>query len=171
MTPTTIRRALAIAALAATTAACATPGAAPTEPPAATTAAPAPTPGYDWFSHVEGGEASIAYGAPESDDVKLAFGCTAGSGQVEMSLTAEAGDAREIRLESGGEMETYPATAEPSELHDGVFLVARADAGDPVFQRFARVGWMAVWEDGVRHALGPQSGSAGGAAAFMAACG
>lgn len=169
MTRTTLIRTAIASALALTAAACASGGGAPAGPPLA--AAPAPTPGYDWFFNAGDQDASLAWGAPESDDVKLSFSCRNGSGRLEMILVAETDARRELRLESDGLSAVYPARAEPSVLHDGDYLVAEASARDPVFQRFGQVGWIAVWEGGERYGLAPQPANSRAPAAFLNACG
>ena len=132
--------------------------------------APAPVAGYDWFYHVEAGEARLAYGLEASDDLRLGLTCAEGAGKLELSATGPTG-AREIHLESGGETERFPASAEPSQLHDGAFLTAEAPTATPVFQRFRRVGWLALWQDGKRDAFAPHPASAGEIERFFSFCG
>lgn len=161
---------LALGGLALGAAACAGPST-PLAPPAPTASgAPQPVEGHDWFLHEDDGTARLVYGLAESDDLRLALDCRRGSGQLELSAPGEADD-RRIALESGGETEIFPARAEPSELHDGVFLTARAPADAPVFQRFRRLGWLAVWQGGERQAYAPHPGSAEGVERFFAYCG
>lgn len=143
----------------------------PTAPaPRADAGAPAPVEGYDWFMHVDGGEALLAYGVAESDEVKLRFDCGAGSGRLNLIAPALK-DEREIHLESGGDTERYPATAEPSGLHEGDLLIAEAAADAPVFQRFRRLGWIAAWRGGEREVYAAHPGSEKGVADFFARCG
>lgn len=132
--------------------------------------APAPVDGYDWFLHADGDEARLAYGLEASDDLRLGMDCRRGAGRLELSAVGDEGQ-RDIHVESGGETERFPATAEPSEVNDGVFLSARAPADAPVFQRFRRVGWLAVWQGDQRQAYAPQPGSAGNIERFFAFCG
>jgi hypothetical protein len=56
-------------------------------------------------------------------------------------------------------------------LHDGVLLTAEAAAGAPVFQRFRRLGWMALWQDGEREAYAPHPESEPNIERFFAFCG
>ena len=137
----------------------------------ASSGAPAPMQGYDWFLHQDGNEAKLAYGVEESDDLKIGLDCQKNTGRLALSAVAAENAAHEIHLESGGDTERYPAEAEPSELNDGLFLTAEAKAGDPVFQRFRRVGWLAVWEGQVRHAYAPHPGSGDRVERFFAFCG
>jgi hypothetical protein len=163
-----MRLPILIAAAGLTLAACTTTG----SPPAPLeTASPAPVESYDWFFHESGPEARLAYGLEESDDLRIGLDCHKNSGRLALSAIAPAGAAAEIHLESGGDIERYPAEAEPSELNDGVFLTAEAKASDPVFQRFRRVGWLAVWEGDQRHAYAPHPQSAGVIERFFAFCG
>ncbi|QDH73975.1 hypothetical protein [Brevundimonas sp. M20] len=138
---------------------------------AASSAAPAPVAHYDWFLHQDGQEARLAYGLEESDDLRIGLDCRKNSGRLALSAVAPEGAAHEIHLESGGDTERYPAEAEPSELNDGLFLTAEAKAGDPVFQRFRRVGWLAVWQGEDRHAYAPHPGSSDRVERFFAFCG
>jgi hypothetical protein len=132
---------------------------------------PAPVEGRDWFYQSDDQDARLVYGQAETDDVQLGLGCRRASGRLELSAVAERTAAPELYLESGGETERYPARSEPSELHDGVILTAEAATDGPVFQRFRRVGWIALWQDGERYAYAPHPGSAPGIERFFAFCG
>lgn len=133
--------------------------------------APMAVAGYDWFFHTDEGEARLAYGLAESDDVPLAMTCRDGSGQIHLNATAPTGSPREVRIEAGGQAGRFAAQSEPSEIHDGVFLTAQADANAPVFQGFRRTGWLTVVSAGQRRALAPQPGSAGKIDQFFEMCG
>lgn len=162
---------LAAAGLTLTLAACNTTGQPGMGLSAASSAAPAPVAHYDWFLHQDGDDARLAYGLEDSDDLRIGLDCRKNSGQLALSAVAPAGATAEIYLESGGDTERYPAQAEPSELHDGLFLTAEAKAGDPVFQRFRRVGWLAIWQGESRHAYAPHPGSGERVERFFAFCG
>ena len=94
-----------------------------------------------------------------------------GSGRLALSAVGGPDAKPEIYVEAGGETERFPAQSEPSQLNDGVFLTAEADADAPVFQRFRRVGWLAMWLDGERQAYTPQPESAPNIERFFAFCG
>ena len=162
-----------LSALALGAAACATvePAASPPEPPPVAGPAPLPVEGYDWFYSTDEETARLAYGLAESDDLKLGFDCRRGAGRLEMVAIVEKGAKPEIHVESGGETERFPASSEPSQLHDGVLLSAEASTGEPVFRRFRGVGWLAQWRDGEREAYAPQPGSAANIERFFAFCG
>lgn len=168
-----LRALFVLSALGLGAAACATvePAAAPLEPPPAAGSAPLPVEGYDWFYSTDDGAARLAYGLAESDDLKLGLDCRRGTGRLEMVAIAEKGAKPEILVESGGETERFPASSEPSQLHDGVFLAAEASTAEPVFQRFRRLGWLAQWRDGEREAYAPQPGSTANIERFFAFCG
>jgi len=163
---------LALTVLALTASACATAGPEAAPPAsAASTGSPAPVEGYDWFFHADEDAARLAYGLAESDDLRLGLDCTRASGRLALSGVA-AGDAKpEFHIESGGETARFPAESEPSQLHDGVFLSAEAPADAPVFQRFRRVGWLALWQDGTRQAYAPHPASTPNIERFFAFCG
>ncbi len=151
-------------------AACATVEPAPVAPPP-TVAAPAPIENHDWFFEIEEGHAGLAYGLDESDDVWLSLSCRHGSSRLELIRPVGNDHPLTISVESGGETETYRATSEPSELHDGVYLTAAASARDPVFQRFRQTGWMTVLGPEHRDAMVPQPASAAHIEQFFAFCG
>ena len=165
-------RGLAFVALAALSlAACASSEPVSTATPIAVAAGPAPVAGYDWHFHEDGEEARIAYGLEASDDLRLGLACAPGSGRLDLSAIAPKGSPSEIHLESGGDTERYPAKAEPSEVNDGLFLTASARASDPVFLRFRRTGWMAVWTGERRDAYAAHPQNVGDIERFFAACG
>ncbi|KQY66804.1 MULTISPECIES: hypothetical protein [unclassified Brevundimonas] len=164
------RTIFALTVLAVTASACAT--AAPEAPTGVTSSgSPAPVEGYDWFFHADAAAARLAYGLAESDDLRLGLDCDRGSGRLTLSGTASTGARPEFHVEAGGETARFPARAEPSQLHDGVFLSGEAAADAPVFQRFRRVGWLALWQDGKREAYAPHPASAPNIERFFAFCG
>lgn len=154
-------------ALTATLAACAT-APSPVAPPVA---GPAPIEGYDWIFHEDDGEARLAYGVAESDDVRVALDCRRGSGRLALTALAEPDAEPTILIESGGETERFAAASEEDLLHDGLILTAMAAADAPVFQRFRRTGWLALWQAGGREAYAPHPGSADRIERFFAFCG
>ncbi|CAN5417418.1 hypothetical protein BH10PSE1_BH10PSE1_07730 [soil metagenome] len=148
---------------------CATPVAAPVVPLLAASA-PAPVAGYDWFYHADAEQASLAYGLKDSDDLRLGLACSQGDGKLELSATAPTG-VREIRLESGGDTETFAAEGEPSQLHEGDFLTAESKTNTPVFQRFRRIGWMAQWHGDRRETYVAHAATGSDIERFFAFCG
>lgn len=135
------------------------------------TSAPRPVEGYDWFYHVDGDDARLAYGLAESDDLRLGMDCRRGGGRMELSATSQDAGAKEIHIESGGDTERFPAQSEPSQLHDGVFLTAQARTNEPVFQRFRQVGWLAQWHGDEREAYAPHPQSRDNIERFFVFCG
>ena len=140
-------------------------------PEAVSAGAPVPVEGHDWFYHRDGTDARLVYGLAESDDLRLGLDCTEGSGRLALSAIGGPEAKAEIHVESGGETERFPARSEPSEIHNGVFLTAETAADTPVFQRFRRIGWLAVWQDGVRQAYAPHPASVPNIERFFAFCG
>lgn len=163
----TILTGLALAA-----AACATVES-PPEPPTAVASSgpPAPIADHDWFYHRDGEAARLVYGLAESDDLRLGLDCNEGSGRLALSAVGGPDARPEILVEAGGETQRFAAQSEPSQLHDGVFLTADAKADTPVFQRFRRIGWLALWVDGERQAYAPHPESAPNIERFFAFCG
>jgi hypothetical protein len=158
-----------LAILALSLAACATGTSAP--PPAPPSSSPTPIEEHDWFFSSEDDHASLAYGLANSDDVWLGLSCGRGAGRLEMIRPVEVGHPVSISLESGGDTETYPAAAHPSDLHEGPVLTAGASTGDPVFQRFRRVGWLAVYGADYRIPMAPHPQSAPHIERFFTFCG
>jgi hypothetical protein len=141
------------------------------EPADASSGAPVPIAEYDWIYAVVGDTAGLTYGLAESDDVWLELECAQGTGTVHLLQPVHDEHPRTISLESGGDTETYEAGAEPSELHEGFFLVADAKTSDPVFQRFRRLGWLAMYGPDYRMPMVPHPESAYRVEAFFAFCG
>lgn len=162
---------LLLSALALLTAACNTTETAggPTAEPLAS--APQPVEGYDWFYHVDGDDARLAYGLAESDDLRLGMDCRRGAGRLALSATSQDTGGKDIHIESGGETERFAAVSEPSQLNDGVFLTANAEADAPVFLRFRQVGWLALWQGDMREAYAPHPESRDTIERFFAFCG
>lgn len=157
---------LSLAAL--TAAACAsTP--APMDLTPADAGAPQPLAGHDWF--LDDGDTFLVYGRDETDDVWLSFSCLPGSGTVDIAQYSAPEGADRIALESGGDTETWPASPEPDDLNDGVYLTAQASAREPVFLRFRSVGWLASWGTDGRVMMAAHPGSAPRIERFFAACG
>jgi hypothetical protein len=129
-----------------------------------------PVADHDWFYHRDGDDARLVYGLAESDDLRLGLDCRQGSGRLALSAVGSPEAKPEINIEAGGETGRFPAQSEPSQLHDGVFLTAEVAADAPVFQRFRRVGWLALWQDGERQAYAPHPESAPNIERFFAFC-
>lgn len=121
---------------------------------------PAPVEALDWILDAEASDARLAYGVPASDDLRIGLECERGSGELTVTVLAPAHAAREILLESGGDTLRLAAVSEADPVHEGLLLTASARADEPVFLRFRRIGWLAVWRDGSRevHAAHPGSG-------------
>lgn len=150
------------------------PGACATvEPPPVglTGSAPQPIDGFDWLLHLDADTAHLAYGVPESDDLRLGLNCERGSGRVGLVTIAESGESPVIFLESGGETGQFPAQSDPSDLHDAPILTAVARSSEPVLRQFRRVGWLALWNEGEREAYAPHPASRPDIERFFAFCG
>ncbi|WP_372706965.1 hypothetical protein [Brevundimonas sp.] len=133
--------------------------------------APLPIADHDWFFSAEDDNARLAYGLEASDDLRIGLDCGRASGRLELSAMAAAGSESAIRVESGGDTELYLARSEPSELNDGLFLTADATTKDPVFQRFRRLGWLALWRDGTRETYAPHPATRPDIERFFTFCG
>lgn len=131
---------------------------------------PAPVAGYDWIAQVEPDAASLAYGVAESDDVPLMLACAPGRRRVEITRPADAARPS-LTLSVGEATLTVAVESEPSQLHDGVFLVGQASTAEPMLQAFRRTGWLWLHEDGARHGLAGHPGALPGIERFFQACG
>lgn len=138
--------------------------------PASLASAPAPTPGYDWILHQDEAEQTLSYGVASSDEMKLQLVCRAGSGALELAASADK-PTEALHLESGGDTERYAAVSEPAGIHSGHYVQANASAADPVFQRFRRVGWIALWNGDAREVFAAHPGAQAGIERFFTACG
>ena len=163
-----------LAGLALTAGACAAVDPPPPASPAAA-AAPASTPlpveGYDWMLTLDGEEAQLVWGVPESDDMALGFNCRRGAGRTGVVTLAEEGAEPVIVLESGGDTGRFPAEGEPSLLHEALILTSEAPTSEPVLQRFRRLGWIAQWHGEERAAYAPHPGSEPNIERYFAFCG
>lgn len=162
---------LLLLSLAALTAGCASTPPPATGPVPVEAGAPQPLADHDWVYDDDEGDLHLTYGRDESDDVWLTLRCEPGSGTIGLDQYVAPAGAREIALESGGDTETWPARPEADELNDGVYLVAEAEAGTPVFQRFRRLGWLAAYGPDWRAPMVARPGSLPGIERFFAACG
>lgn len=159
---------VALSVAAAAMAACSTT--APVTPPAEASGAPAPVAGLDWHLTIDEPEAKLAYGIEESDELKLGLTCERGTGRLEINAL-RATPVRVLHLESGGETERFSVRAEPSGLHEGIFLTGQARTSEPVFLRFRKVGWLADLQDGRREIYAPHADAVASIERFFAFCG
>ena len=158
--------------LALTAAACASvEPASPAPPSVAGSASPLPVEGYDWMLNLDGDEAHLVWGVPESDDMVLGFNCRRGTARTGLVTLAEEGAEPVIVLESGGDTGRFPAESEPSLLHEALILTAEAPTSEPVLQRFRRLGWIAQWHGEERAAYAPHPGSGPNIERYFAFCG
>ncbi len=140
-------------------------------PTGAPDAAPRPIADHDWALYIEGGQASLAYGRNESDDVWLALACDRGSRRLDLFRPADADGQPTISLEAGGETERFTGRIEPSELFEYGEVFAEADTGVPVFQRFRRLGWLGLNDAEGRALMVAHPASTDGIERFFAFCG
>lgn len=160
---------LTVLALSFAAAACATKPATPVV--TAPSAAPVSAPGRDWrLIEDPGGEIRLAFGGEASDDLALALDCAPGSARLTLSGPAPDSARPEFSLESGGDTERYAAAAEPAGFADGLWLIGEAVSTDPVFLRFRRLGWLAIWRGDRREMLAGHDGALAGVERFFKVC-
>lgn len=140
-------------------------------PDPASAGAPAPVAGYDWYLGEEDEALWLGYGLADSDDVWLSLSCLRGAGRLELAQHLDTGPDRVVALESGGELERWPARGEYSEMLGADILIAEAPSDHPVFLRFRRLGWMAVNGQKGRVAMVAHPGSPARIERFFTACG
>nr|WP_314436431.1 hypothetical protein [uncultured Brevundimonas sp.] len=129
-----------------------------------------PIANHDWFFDRDREVLTLAYGVANSDDLKLQLVCQTGSGALDLAAVFDR-PSRVLLLESGGDTERYPARSEPAGIHEGQYVTASAKTKDPVFQRFRRLGWIALWEGDARETMVAQPASQATVERFFAACG
>ncbi len=143
----------AICLLAAALSACATPLVAPDA------LAPGPD-GTDWIFSAEGDEGYLAFGTPESDDLRLGLRCRRGEADLEVTQIVPRGSRDEIALRAGGVTRRFPARSEPEQMSGGEFLTATVAGSDPVIAAFRASGRLdAVRPGGRSETFAPQPGT------------
>lgn len=132
---------------------------------------PVANPGHDWILDLEDDRARLAYGRLRTDDVLLSIECQRGSSALELTAGPGLSPHPGILLESGGETETLTASLEEDPLHDRPLLKTTAEARTPVFLRFRRLGWLAVWDGDRRSLYAAHPGSGPKVQRFFDLCG
>jgi hypothetical protein len=118
--------------------------------------APSAMAGMSWIATTAdaGGEAKLAFGAPNTDNVVLMMSCQPGSGRIALSTLEPAPiRTRVMTLTSRARSSKHAAVAMPNELGDGALVEAQAPAADPTLTRFAETGELAVAVNGRRLSL------------------
>ena len=94
----------------------------------------------EWIYNSDGGEAKLAYGTPQSDDVPLMLSCAGGSRTVTVSQDGlEPG--RGITIASGGRSMTLHGEEQADMLNgSGVIVTAQTSPDAPVLRSFRRTG-------------------------------
>ena len=97
------------------------------------------TPTTTWNLYVEGDQAKLAYGAPNSDLVGVMLSCNRGDGAVTVSGDVSP-DKPQLVLTSGKRELTLSGPAESDPFGGGLYMEARASTHDGALARFARTG-------------------------------
>jgi hypothetical protein len=131
--------------------------------PSAALTAPVPASGLSWFMVNEEGKAKLAYGAANSDDVRLMLTCAKGSGKLTVSRMVaadQAGATPILTLGSGSARGRWLAKAEPATDQAGrTQLVVDMTTTEPAIDAFERNGWVsAINADGKVEGMAPQPG-------------
>jgi hypothetical protein len=118
--------------------------------------APSSMGGMSWVATTAdvGGEAKLAFGAPNTDNVVLMMSCQPKSGLVAVStIESAAVRAPVMTLTSRDRSSRHAAVATRNELGEGALVEAQAPAADPTLTRFAETGELAVAVNGRRLSL------------------
>ena len=93
----------------------------------------------EWFYAREGGNVSLVYGTPQSDDVALSMTCAERSGRIKFSQGGlRRGEG--ILIASGGERAVLRGPTQVDELNGGFYMDAEAPAAHPVLRAFRGTG-------------------------------
>lgn len=122
-----------------------------------------------WNLHMNGDEAKLAYGQPNSDLVGVMLTCERGSGMVTV-----AGDVSKDRpvlvLASGRETLKLQGQAEPDPYTGGLWMEAEAPVRAQALARFERTGDLAVKQRIGRMNMNASDTSKGDIQTFFAHC-
>ena len=131
----------------------------------------APGAGMAWsLQHSEGEGAKLAFGQPSSDNVLIMMTCAPQSGQVLVSLTAEADAAPDIELVSRTTHSRLDGETAPAMGEGAILIEAETGLSDPALASFARTGDLAVLEAGRRATLPVRAAERETVRDFFAAC-
>lgn len=131
--------------------------------PATALIAPTPAAGLSWFMVNEEGKAKLAYGAANSDDVRLMLTCAKGSGKLTVTrtiATEEVGATPILTLGSGSARGRWLAkSAAAADQAGRVQLTVDMTTTEPAIDAFERNGWVtAINADGKTVGMAPQPG-------------
>jgi hypothetical protein len=131
--------------------------------PSAALATPTPVSGLDWYMTNEDGTAKLAYGAANSDDVRMMMTCAKGSGKLSITRTVtaqEAGTPPILGLVSGSARGRWLATSAPAANQaDHTELTVALTTTEPTIDAFQRNGWIsAINADGKTEGMAPHPG-------------
>lgn len=114
-----------------------------------------------------GDEARLAYGAPDSDAVKLMLQCAKGSGRIEVSDNAEAGS-NHLVLSSGDNTDELSGRIEPGVTRP--IVMATAPAAASAFRSFRENGRIAVGAGDGSYVIAANSAERPGLERFFQLC-
>jgi opacity protein-like surface antigen len=100
-------------------------------------------PGVTWNLYVDGDQAKLAYGQPNSDLVGIMMACNRGDGAV--TVSGDVDPAKPELVLASGEKQTAltgPASSDP--FGGGLYMEARASTHDAALARFAKTGDLTV---------------------------
>jgi hypothetical protein len=129
-------------------------------------------PSEGFFFNRDDGEATLAYGRADSDDVRLMFRCEAGKRLVEIT-DAGHGEARTgdvLVLTSGKARSALPVSVEANDESGGKLAIAHADPALPALDGFRRTGDIEVSVGSRRYGLSATAGERAEIARFFTAC-
>jgi hypothetical protein len=98
-----------------------------------------------WAVSAGAGEAKLAFGVPESEQVRLMMTCRPHSGEVLITVVGLRGDPAAFELHSGETWARYAGAGAEDEETEGAFdIEVKAAVTDPVLSRLADTGKLTV---------------------------
>jgi len=100
-------------------------------------------PAVTWNLYVNGDEAKLAYGQPDSDLVGVMMSCNRGDGAVTVSGDVDPAKPQ-MTLASGEKQIQLSGPASTDPMGEGLYMEARASTHDAAIARFARTGDLSI---------------------------
>jgi len=130
-----------------------------TPKPDAPAAPAAPDGPRDWIFNVDGAEAYLAYGTPESDDLEIGFRCTR-DGPFNVTQVTPEKPRNFVIVYTRKAMHAWPAAdVERDQLGGGWLVTAEVQRGDAGMAAFREDGWLSVRHGEKTVRLIPQKGT------------
>lgn len=123
---------------------------------------------FGFFYVDDGGNAKLAYGAAQSDNVGLMLECAKGSRVIQVTDMVRSAPAPRLTLTSAGRATTVPADVETGE--GGSIVVTHVASTAPALSGFRRSGTIEVTYAGLRYAISARPYERPSVGRFFDAC-